>query len=335
MEKIESFNIGIAVYNEGRNIEKTMKVLFDSLSNISFKGKPHIYICFNGCTDNTISSFLIQLRLMKKFFKISILSSKKGKLKAHREIVSVIQNYKPILFLDADIFVNSYVIKRLVSTLRKDNKLQVVSAYPYAIKPKNLNFYQKLLFPIINLKRIIPQIEIAKNDVSIFHPNAKSDFERKSRIYFHGRCFIIRNKFLYSFPTSESGVIGDDTFLSFYFLQNFPPGSIKVLYDAPVYSYPQLSVVSYLKSWYRIRKDLENIYKSYPNFKPLRKYVEMKMNWQYVLRNLSLKYKIDSMLFFLLRCFEVISYRLLRQGINADKIWNYKCKEENYEHSNS
>ena len=160
MKKLEAPNIGIAVYNEGRNIEKTMKFFLDSLRNISFRSKPHIYICFNGCTDNTISSFLNLFSSIKKIFSISVLSSKKGKLKAHHEIISSIHNNKPIIFLDSDIFVTAEVIKKLVSSLQEDKKLKVVSAYPYVIKPENINFYQRFIFSLINLGWSKPKIPI-------------------------------------------------------------------------------------------------------------------------------------------------------------------------------
>ena len=328
MDKYEPLNIGIAVYNESKMLKKTLTNLRSSILQLNLKERPNLFVCFNGCNDDTISYSINILEDLESNLAIHILSSKRGKLRAHQTIIENVNNNRPIIFMDADVFVNSAALKKLLDILSSDENVMVASAYPYVIEPKNLRLYHRIIFPIINIKRIYPEIEICKNNVDIFHPNAKSDFERKSRVYFHGRCFIIRDKYLYKFPENFSDIVGDDSFLSFVVLKDYPPGSIKVIYDAKVYSRPQLSIKSYLKSWLRIRKDIDNINKEYPEFLSLKKYVKMKTNWKFVIYNLSLSYKIYAILFYFLRLFEVILYKIKADKIDLNKIWQYKLKEE-------
>lgn len=327
MVRLDIPNIGIAVYNEGKNLEIMLRSLKESIIQIRPIHKPDLYICFNGCNDNSIHNFSRRLENLKQQFRVHILSSKKGKLRAHQIIIKAIKNLKPILFIDADILITAEAIKILFKAIYEDKKLIVCSAYPYVFKPKNSKVFQRILFPILNFKRIFPEIEISKVNVERFHPGAKSEFEKKSRVYFHGRCFIIRNKEIYQFPKDLSKIVGDDTFLSFSILEHYPPGSIKVFYNAKVYSKPQLSLSSYLNTWLRIRKDLDNIYEEYPKFISVKKYVEMKPNWEFVLYNLKGIRKIQAILFFLLRYLDRIYYLLKSREVNLETIWSYSSKE--------
>lgn len=323
----EGPNIGIAVYNEGLFLEKTLRYLKRSFIELSFIKKSDLFICFNGCSDQSILSTLNVIDELKKVFNVHILSSKRGKLRAHQTIINNIKNDLPIIFIDADVFVSADAISKLVREIKEKDKLIVVSAYPYVLYPTKVTFYQRLILPIINLKRIYPQVEISGGDVSSFNPWGKSYFEKQSRIYFHGRCFIIRNKFFYKFPRENSKIRGDDTFLSFIILHSYPPGSIRVLYEAKVFSKPQLSIKAYLKTWYRIRKDLDIIYEEYPQFLKFKKLVTMKPNWAF-LNKLVFEDKLRFFLFCFLRKYEAYSYKLLADYIKIDDIWAYCSKDK-------
>ena len=322
---IKKFHIGIAVYNEAKNIKKSLLYLEDSLKNLYPKYKFDLIICPNGCTDNSEEI----LEDIKKEFKfpIKLVSSEKGKLFAHKKILESIRDKSPIIFMDADILVPSKTINNLLEYLDKNHKIEIISSYPYVIKPKKLTFYQRIIYPILNLKRIFPMIEISKYDVNEFHKDALNEFERKSRIYFHGRCFIIKNKEIYKFPEKGSKIRGDDTFLSLKILHTKPKGSIKISFNSPVYSIPLLSIRKYLNTWYRIRKDLDYIYKEYPEFLSLRKKTTMKLNWNYIFFSLPFKYKLSALGFCLLRLYEKTSYHIIKPWIHLDYIWRYDEKE--------
>ena len=319
----KQITIGIAAYNEENNLYKTLSRLESSLLQI--KGlSPYILICINGCTDNTKEVAKNYIR--NSVFPIEIIESQRGKLKAHKKIVERAgKGY--ILFIDADVLVSADTLKKLILEMDKRPSIQVASAYPYTKLPKKANLYQRMIYPLLNLKRIYLEVEIAKEDVSIYHPFALNSYEMKSRVYFHGRCFIIRSKEVYHFPNTKSGIRGDDTFLSFYILKNYAPGSIRVLFDAYVYSNPTLSIRAYLKEWFRIRKDVELIYENYKSFKPLKKITSMKLNWKFILRDLPLIFKIYAIFYYFLKKFEVVMYIIKRKNILIDEIWQYENKK--------
>jgi hypothetical protein len=324
MKKLLAPNICLAIYNEANNLEKIFFHIKKSLDKINFQGKPKIYTCLNGCTDNSEE---IMIKLKKNSpYPIKILHSKKGKILAHQEIIKNIKNNNPVIFMDADILINNLAIEDLLNALKENNKLRIVSAYPYILIPKLRNHYHKFLLKIINIKRIYPQIEIAKYNVSKFHPDARSAFEKQSRIYFHGRFFALQNKYVYEFPRFPTNIAGDDSFLSHLLINKYPPGSIKVLFETKVYSYPELSLINYFKTWFRILKDIDNIYQEYPEFLPNRKYFLMKINWKFIFNQIPPKDKIFAYLFFLIKIVESLTYRLLRHKIVVNKLWRYQKK---------
>ncbi len=319
--------ICIAAYNEKGTIKNTLDYLENSLNIINFKEKPLIIICLNGCTDDT-EQILDNIK-NNYTYPLKIIKAKKGKLRAHKEIIKRIKGEGHVLFLDADVLLPATTLFDLLDCLRRNKKLKVVSAYPYVNKPNHLKGYKKIQYSILNIKRIYPKVEISKEDVSKFHgPDVQDKFLKRSRIYFHGRCFVIRNKNIYKFPKKGSAIRGDDTFLSFAVLKSQPNNSIKVLFNSPVYSYPIFSVIEYLKVWYRIRKDIDNICFEYPEFKELRKKTKMIMNWRYVLFDLPLNYKLCGIGFYFLKKFEALSYSLFKKRIDVDTIWSYNKKTE-------
>jgi len=190
MSCLEAPNIAMAVYNEEKNLKNTLSCLKNSILSLNFENKPNFYICFNGCSDNSISIFKDIQKELEAEMVVHILSSPKGKLRAHQVIIENIDNFEPVIFMDADIIVNQESLKLLIEFIKKDKIIVVCSAYPYSLRPQHPTLYQKIIFPIINIKRIYPKIEICSTDVKIFHPEAKTEFEERSRIYFHGRCFI-------------------------------------------------------------------------------------------------------------------------------------------------
>ncbi len=314
--------IGIAAYNEENNILNTLKSVESSLVKINNLSS-YILVCVNGCTDKTKE--IVEKYAKKSNVYVKVIESKRGKLKAHKKIIEESKEGY-ILFLDADVIVSTDTLKKLINELDKRPLIQVVSAYPYTKDPKNAKLYQRILYPLLNLKRIYPQIEMAREDVKNYHPFASNSYELKSRVYFHGRCFIIRNKKVYHFPKQGTGIRGDDTYLSFYILKNYAPGSIRVLFDAPVYSNPNLSVRGYLREWLRIRKDVDLIYQNYRSFEPLRKITSMKLNWRFVLRELPFRFKLYGFFYYFLKKFETIVYNLKRKSIFIDNIWQYENK---------
>ncbi len=316
-------SICIAAYNEEKNIRKILRYLENQLLEIDSSKKTKIIICLNGCNDKTKK---IVKEISKKFqYPLVITHSEKGKLKAHKKMLEFVDEKEIVFFMDADVLVPKETIIALREEFEKDDYVKIVSAYPYVIKMKNLPPYKDLIFNVLNLKRIYPKIEVAKNNVSMYHSSNK-EFNKKSRIYFHGRFFAIRNKSIYDFPRKKSKIRGDDTFLSRIILDKYGKGSINVLFGSKVYCAPLMSIRSYLKSWYRIRKDIDEINLEYPKFKKFNRKVIMKLNWKY-LKTLPLEVKFYALCFSILRKYEALSYKIIKKKIDLDNIWSYDKKE--------
>lgn len=316
-------SICIAAYNEEENIEQALRYLEKSLIDINFDKNVKIIVGLNGCNDKTEE---VVKRVSKNYnFPFLITHSEKGKIKSHKEMLKLVGANELVFFMDADVLVPGKTILDLENEMKKDKFVKIASGYPYVVSPEKSSISKAFLFNVLNLKRIYPKVEIAKNDVSMYH-SAKDEFDKKSRIYFHGRFFAIRNKSIYKFPEDGSKIVGDDTFLTRTTLYQHGKGSIKVLFDSKVYCAPLMSIGSYLKSWYRIRKDIEEINKEYPEFKQFDNKIIMTVNWNYV-KNLSLRVKFYALCFFILRKFEAFSFSLIKNRINLNKTWTYHTKE--------
>ncbi|MFA5061308.1 MAG: glycosyltransferase family 2 protein [Candidatus Pacearchaeota archaeon] len=315
--------IGIAAYNEENNLCETLPYLEDQLMKMKIIKDSKILVCLNGCTDQTER---IVKRMQREYNNIAILHSKKGKLKAHKKILDNLPNGEIIFFSDADVFVPRKTIQNILNEFKNNRNAKIISAYPYALKLGKSNLYVKLVYNVLNIKRIYPKIEVAEKDVSKFHGNVEDKFLKKSRIYFHGRFFGIKTKEVYQFPKKGSKIRGDDTFLTRCTLLKYGGGSIKVLFKSPVYCSPVTSVKEYLKSWYRIRKDIDLIGEEYPEYKEINKNVEMTINWDY-LKKMKTSVKIYAVLFFILRKYEKYSFFILKRYIDLDNIWSYDKKD--------
>ena len=318
-------SIGIAAYNEENNIGKCLSYLKSQLKELNLLKSSEIIVCLNGCNDKT--GKIVKRFKKDSLNKLRIIHARKGKLNAHKKILEKINHKNPVLFCDADVLVPKETILAIIRTFDEDKNAKVVSGYPSTIEPYKTNWYQKIIYYVLNLKRIHPKIEVAKADVSKYHGlKEKDSFIKRSRIYFHGRFFGIKNKDVYKFPKKGSKIRGDDTFLTRVALLKFGPGSIKVLFSSPVYCMPLHSIKDYLKSEYRIRKDIDMIKQEYPEFDEINKNTKMTLNWEYY-KTLDIENKVYALLFLILKSYEKYSYILLRRFINLDSIWSYDNKE--------
>jgi glycosyltransferase involved in cell wall biosynthesis len=314
------FHLCIPAYNEERTIRRTLRFLDKELQESALR--PSVMVCCNGCTDRTAQAIRdIEEELS---FPITTLCSERGMLNAQRAMLKAIDDDFPIVFMDADLLVPAQTLHNMLGAL--DGQVKVASAYPYLESPPSGTLLSRLKQGMLNIKRIDPQVEVAVSDVSRFHPGATSDFERQSRIYFHGTCFAVEGKRSCVFPPASSAVRGDDTFLSHYLLTHEGSGSVKVLYDAPVYCYPVFSVHSHLRVWFRIRKDLEMLYSEYPEFLPLRQHTMMRVNWRRVLQ-MSLEHRCYAIGYWLLKRYEGIVYWWKKDSTIIDAVWSYDVKQ--------
>jgi len=317
---------GIAAYNEENNIESCL----ESLSRQNFKGAIQTIICLNGCTDKTEEKVLKATKTYPSL-NIQITHSNKGIAFAQNKIIQEIK-YKntPLIFIDADVTLHSNCIDSLYDEIKKNKGLKIVGAWPKPKQQRKLNIWKKLLFLTLHIRAQYPEAEISKYNVIKYkdfvdknpQKTISKEFEKKSKIYFHGRTFLIKNPLEYEIPKKEN--ICDDTYMSNFIHNTYGPGTIRTRYDAIVYYKPYLSLREHFKIYRRIFLDLRNLDSNIQEFSHIRKLEQTKLDWNYIL-----KQKSSTILFFityvLISTTEKITYKMLPKK-TLDQMWQYSKK---------
>jgi len=321
----------IPVYNEENNLRSCIESLSKDAFSLNYSLKT--FICLNGCTDN---SERIALSLQKEYPKLNIivLKSKKGKLNAQEKIVKNIDSEKDyVIFLDSDIEIKKGCIKKLISELNKHKEIMIVGAFPMAKSYKGKNLWKKIISQILNIRSKHSAWGRSKYDVSEYHPYALSDpqykntnkaHEVQSKIFFHGGMFALRSKSIWEKPSKESGVVGDDTFLSDNTLYKYGKSSIRNRYDAIIYYKPFTSLLFHYKVYKRGYYDLKNLEKYYAKFKKIRQDSKLEINKDYLDKQ-SKKTKIVFCIYSIIRKIEKFLFKYSLEK-DPERIWQYKNK---------
>ena len=106
------------------------------------------------------------------------------------------------------------------------------------------------------------------------------EFEIKSKIYFHGRAFMMRNANFFEMP--EDSNVADDTYLPNMIHTKFGPGTIRTRFDAFAYYKPYTSLRDHYRAYRRVFWDLDNIDKR-PEFRVSRRMEETRLDWKFIL----------------------------------------------------
>ncbi len=318
-------SIGIAIYNEEKSIEKCLRSLKDAIVGFDYR----LYLCFNGCTDDS-EQIVKHILQSENVMHYQLLYSKKGKVLAQNVIINEIDRAghsgDPIVFIDADVELHPECIWNLYNELFRVNELLVVGALtkPIPRKRKNLWYY------VLNIRNLYPLSEVAKYDVQEYkwyctqYPQRciSPKNEMKNKIYFHGRCFMLKYARLYQVPLT--GEVADDTYLANNIHYNFGPGVIRNIFSAVVYYIAYDDPVTHWKTYWRVYNDKIHIDKVYQQFSEIRKKEKTVLNSEYIA---TLPIRIQ-LCFWAYRGFikiEKLSYRLLPQK-SIEKIWIYKEK---------
>ena len=220
---MKQISVGIPIYNEENNIEKCIISLNSEIKKLNLK--INIYLCLNGCNDNS-EKIAEKIKIMFPNLNIKIIKSNKGKLNAQEKIINEIDNDFPIVFMDSDIELKNDSIKIVLNELKENKELIAVGAFPIAKKYKGLNPWKIFLDNILNIRSRFPMAEISKYNVSHYHKlaikkpqfiNTNPKHELKSKIFFHGRLFILRSKKYWNKP-EKLGIVGDDSYLPDYII---------------------------------------------------------------------------------------------------------------------
>lgn len=275
---------GIAAYNEETHIGKCL----ESLSNQETDGlETETIICLNGCNDNT-GTVVREAQSKYPRLNIRMAHSRKGKVFAHNEIVRHIEGQGPVAFIDGDVSLERNAIRSLYRELESVDSLQAVGGLPVPYRPDGMSLWQSLLFEVLHARALFPQSEISALDVSAYklfvdtNPQLgiPPEFERKSKIYFHGRLFMLRNKDVFQMP--EDGNLADDSFLPNMIHTKYGPGSSRTCYDAIVYYEPYLSLRHHFNAYRRVYSQLRHLDWHFPEFAESRRMERAKLDWDYI-----------------------------------------------------
>lgn len=278
MNYITNYFIIFAVYNEEKTLEKSFLAAKRAIDyyflKIKSRAVANVIICHNGCTDRTPKiAKNIKYKYSNNKIKINILSSPKGMVVAQTAGINYIREQKnsannPIIFIDADSFIDERVIYRFLDQFVKHPKLKAVGSQPVPIPYQGPSLIKRFWDKVLNCRAYFPKSEIAVNFAPEFHPYADFDsqpgyveFEKRSKIYFHGRCFALRNESIWDVLEKN---VGEDTYLDRSIHYRFGPGSIRTLFDAKIYFQPMTSFRVFMKTFYRIYCDLRALKQAYP-----------------------------------------------------------------------
>lgn len=296
MRSINHYFIILAAYNEEYTLRSSFLAVRDAIEFYREKSggkvEANVIICHNGCTDKTPEvAAAIKKEYSRKHIIIDVISSEKGMVVAQNACVQRIRGKtkwvkSPVIFIDADVLMKKDVIYIFFNQFNKHPKLKAVGAQPVPVPYRGWRPNKLIWDKVLNCRAYFPKSEIAVNAVQEFHPYADgdpqkigADFEKRSKIYFHGRCFALRDNRLWDVPSNR---IGEDTYLDRSIHNRFGPGSIRHMYDANVLFYPMTSIKDFLKTYYRIYEDIATLKQKYSQFQKVREFSKTKLDWRYI-----------------------------------------------------
>jgi thymidylate kinase len=240
----------IAIGICARNEESSIIPMLDSLISPVLKNpngiKFHIFICANGCNDQTVP--LVQAWRAKNYAVPSSLfvMDEANLVESQRTIVNETKKFgfESIIFLDADIIVDKNCLSELVKN-SVDEKIKVAYAVSIPIQRKSQSLMEKTL-------------NLYDTSCGIFS-------ERK---HLHGRAFLIKID-AWDIPNTSPRLIADDIYLSFCLLKNFGCNSIKKIPTAKVGFNQVSSYADFYKAFRRRSLEINKCFTLFPDFRYL------------------------------------------------------------------
>lgn len=313
---------GIAAYNEESCIGKCLESL---VLQDTDGAEVETIVCLNGCNDGT-GIIVEEARKRYPRLNIKVAHSRKGKVFAHNEIIRQIrEDKKPVAFVDGDVYLDKRAIGILYRELEGLNCLQAVGGWPIPYRPGNLSLWESLLYEILHARAFFPKAEVSVHDVSDYkpfadgHPQPEIDpeSEKQSKIYFHGRLFMLRNKEIFEMPEDDN--LADDSFLPNVIHTKYGPGSSRTRYDAIAYYGPYLSLSDHFKAYRRVDAQLRYLDKHFPEFAKSREMEQTKLDWNYI-KSIGLTNTLRFITYSFIRNSECIGYQLLPERSPAE-LW--------------
>lgn len=331
----KSYFIAIPAYNEEKTIRPCLEAINEAKNWCKDKFRLlKTIVCLNGCTDNTFS-VVDQVKTELPSLNINILESqKRGMNYALNTIFANIDLIGcPVVKIDADAIVERDSLEIILREFQKHPELKVVGGHPIARKYKEKNIYKKLLSNILDIRSRFPESQVAVKNVAEFHELAKKDpqlvltpgFEEKSRIYFHGRFYALKDKTIWSVPGNR---IGDDTYLTLDVYKKYGKDSMRIRYDANCYYHPSTSLKRHWKVYKRIFLDTYSLFRL-PEFSELGDVIgkeAVRLDWIYINKK-PLKIRLYFVLYWIIKKLESLLFRLSSKQYNRE-LWSYDSKPE-------
>lgn len=312
------------------NIESIVRAI--AFARDEFDCNYGIYISVNDSTDNTLK---VAKHLAKniKTVPIVVIESAKGVTQAETACINEVKKIDEesvVIFSDADCILSKNLIVLFLKQFYKHPELKVVGAHPVPLSVNKFNLIKRFKSKILNFRAYYPKSQIARIYAPQYHPYADidpqpvgSEYEKKSKTYFHGRCFAIRDTSVWNMP---KWAVQEDTYLDVYVNKKYGPGSIRVLYNANVFFNPITSLRKYIATYARIYKDKEILRKD-NTFKKQFEYSGTTLDWEYI-KTLNFIDRLCAKIYFYLN---KLIYKMFKKGLfvnkSIDQLWDYNKKE--------
>ncbi|MDP1719331.1 MAG: hypothetical protein Q8L24_02820, partial [bacterium] len=219
----------------------------------------------------------------------------------------------------------------LLQQLDRHPDLKAVGAHPVPIHYAGRSPKKWIGDKVFNCRSYFPMSEVAVNFAPEFHPYAVTDpqigyagFETRSKIYFHARCFALRDHSVWDAP---DGIVGDDTYLDRSIHYRFGPGSIRVMFDAVVRYKTITSFREFSRTSYRVYRDLKDLRISHPHFDKVREFSKTRLDWSYI-RTIPFLWRLSFCAFYVIRQVYRFFFKhgLIYSEKSAAQIWSYDIK---------
>lgn len=253
------------------NEEKTIyNILFDIKRELKhIRSKYELIICLSACTDNTKSE--VKKALQDLNLNARVLYTPRGKIISQRRALSrVNQKSASLIFLDSDIRLHKLALRYLVEESQRYPSVKMIYARGIPLASK------KVLYNIINVRTLNPSYVQARGNVEKFHPHTK---DKKKKVFATGGIYLLK-KGVYDV---DPKAVGDDSYLTHSIYHRFGPGSIKESEQALFFYQPVQTFSSWVAKWRRIWGDIDNLYETHPEFRYLRHYMSLKVDYMKLL----------------------------------------------------
>ena len=148
------------------------------------------------------------------------------------------------------------------------------------------------------------------------------DTERKSRIFVHGRCFMLKTADLYEIPPDLN--LADDTYLTGSIHYRFGLGTVRVIYSSVVYYEAYNDLYTHFKTYWRIYNDKKYVDKNFPQLQYHRSKEPTMLDNEYI-KSLPLIVRLQFFLYKAVTATEKFIYKILPQK-PISEIWKYDSK---------